>query len=163
VDWPAAMAYARWLADRTGRAWRLPDELEREKATRGGDGRLLPWGDQLEPTFACVSDTHETEATRETIHGRPLDESPYGVRGLAGNVRDWCANVWRHEGPRVEGDRLCVDPAAPDDPEFRVIKGGAWANPMIQGRAAARFGGRPGIHRPVVGFRVATGAPATRG
>ncbi len=163
VDWHGAMAFARWLADRTGRAWRLSDELEREKAARGADGRLLPWGDQLEPTFACVSDTHQTEATRESIHAHPLDESPYGVRGLAGNVRDWCVNVWRHEGPRVEGERLCIDPAAPDDPEFRVIKGGAWANPMIQGRAAARFGGRPGIHRPVVGFRVATGAPATRG
>ncbi|HEX4417892.1 MAG TPA: bifunctional serine/threonine-protein kinase/formylglycine-generating enzyme family protein [Kofleriaceae bacterium] len=155
VSWHAAVGYARWLAARTGQPWRLLDELEREKATRGVDGRLLPWGDHPEPTFACVADTAPGEPSREAVHGHPTDDSPYGVRGLAGNTRDWCSNVWTHGGPRVEHGRLCLEPAAPDDPDFRVIKGGAWSSAAINGLAAARFGARPGAHRPVVGFRVA--------
>ncbi|MGK3968173.1 SUMF1/EgtB/PvdO family nonheme iron enzyme [Sorangium sp. So ce118] len=155
VDWHAATAYARWLAARTGLPWRLPDELEREKAARGVDGRLLPWGDHVEPTFACVVGSAPGESSLEGVDGHPFDEGPHGVRGLAGNARDWCQNVWKREAPLVEGGRLRLEAAAPDDPGFRVIKGGAWAGAMINGRAAARFGGLPAIRRPVVGFRVA--------
>jgi serine/threonine-protein kinase len=155
VDWHAALAYARWLAARTGQPWRLLDELEREKATRGVDGRLLPWGDHAEPTFACVADASSAEPSRESVAGHPTDDSPYGVRGLAGNTRDWCVNVWKHGGPRVDDGRLHLEAAAPDDPDFRVIKGGAWSSAAVNGLAAARFGARPGVCRPVVGFRVA--------
>jgi eukaryotic-like serine/threonine-protein kinase len=161
VDWHASTAYARWLCERTGSPWRLPGELEREKAARGADGRLLPWGDHADPTFACVVDTSAEEPAREGVHGHPFDESPYGVRGLAGNTRDWCNNVWKHQGPLVEGGRLRPDAAAPDDPDFRVIKGGAWASAMTHSRAAARFGARPDIRRPVVGLRVARRAPGS--
>ncbi|XYI01558.1 SUMF1/EgtB/PvdO family nonheme iron enzyme [Sorangium sp. So ce1128] len=155
VDWHASMAYARWLAERTGQPWRLPNELEREKAARGVDGRLLPWGDHLEPTLACVAEASSAEPSRESVEGHPFDESPYGVRGLAGNTRDWCINAWNHEGPLVEGGRLRLDAAAPDDPSFRVIKGGAWPSAMSYSRAATRFGARPEDRRPVVGLRVA--------
>ncbi|WP_437588826.1 bifunctional serine/threonine-protein kinase/formylglycine-generating enzyme family protein [Sorangium sp. So ce1000] len=159
VDWNASTAYARWLCERTGLPWRLPNELEREKAARGVDGRFLPWGDHVDPTFACVVDTTAGEPTREGVNGHPFDESPYGVRGLAGNTRDWCNNVWKHEGPAIEGDRLQPDAAAPDEPDFLVIKGGAWASTMMYSRAAARFGGRPHVRRPVVGLRVVRRAP----
>ncbi|NUP14024.1 MAG: SUMF1/EgtB/PvdO family nonheme iron enzyme [Polyangiaceae bacterium] len=154
VDWHGAMAHAHWLAKTTGQSWRLPDELEREKAARGVDGRLLPWGDQNEPTFACVTDTRPTAAAREVVIAHPYDESPYGIRGLAGNTRDWCINLWKHAGPSIESDRLRIEPAAAQDPDFRVIKGGAWTAMMISGRAAARFGGRPDLRRQSFGFRL---------
>ncbi|MEZ4302772.1 MAG: SUMF1/EgtB/PvdO family nonheme iron enzyme, partial [Polyangiaceae bacterium] len=158
VDWHAATAYARWLSARTGRAFRLPNELEREKAARGADGRFLPWGDHVDPTFARVIDTSEDAARRGPVTGHPSDESPYGIRGLSGNTRDWCLNVWRHGGPVMEGDRLTLDPAADEDPEYRVIKGGAWTAMMMNGRAAARFGGRPDLRMQTVGLRVARSA-----
>ncbi len=161
VDWYSAVAFARWLAVRTGRPWRLLDELEREKATRGVDGRLLPWGDHADPTFACVADTRSGEPSRESVHGHPIDESPHGVRGLAGNTRDWCINPWRHDGPIVDAGRLRVEPPAPEDPDFRVVKGGAWSSAVLNGHAAARFGARPNIRRPVVGLRVARPGPIT--
>lgn len=160
VDWHAGVAYARWLAARTGKPWRLMDELEREKAARGVDGRVFPWGDQPEPTFACVADTSPEAPSREGVGGHPVDESPYGVRGLAGNTRDWCVNRWRHEGPLIVGGRLRIEHAAEEDPDFRVIKGGAWSSAVLNGHAAARFGARPGIRRPVVGLRLAMSYPA---
>ncbi|HTN87343.1 MAG TPA: bifunctional serine/threonine-protein kinase/formylglycine-generating enzyme family protein [Sorangium sp.] len=163
VDWHASTAYARWLSERTGLPWRLPNEVEREKAARGADGRLLPWGNHVDSTFACVVDTSEGEPAREGVDGHPCDESPYGVRGLAGNTRDWCINVWKHEGPLVEGGRLRLDAAAPEDPDFRAIKGGAWASAMTYSRAAARFGGRPDVRRPVVGLRVARAMATSSG
>jgi len=73
-----------------------------------------------------VVDTSAAAASCESVHGHPFDESVYGVRGLAGNVRDWCINTWLHEGPEVENGRLRITAAAADDPEFRVIKGGSW-------------------------------------
>ncbi|MBK9261368.1 MAG: SUMF1/EgtB/PvdO family nonheme iron enzyme [Polyangiaceae bacterium] len=154
VDWFDAMAYASWLSARTEKPWRLPNELEREKAARGVDGRFLPWGNHMDPTFANVVDTSAAEATRGSVFDQPFDESVYGVRGLAGNTRDWCINLWKHEGPSIVQNRATLDEAARDDPDFRVIKGGSWSTTMVQSRAAARFGGRPAIRRPVVGFRL---------
>jgi formylglycine-generating enzyme required for sulfatase activity/tRNA A-37 threonylcarbamoyl transferase component Bud32 len=155
VTWRAAMAYARWYAERTGLQWRLPDEFEREKAARGVDGRLWPWGHHGDPSFACVLEGHRDEPRREPIGAHPLDVSVYGVRGLAGNTHDWCANVWRHDGPTVRDGRLVLERADDDDPEFRAIRGGAWSQPFNGSRAAARFGARPELGRRSIGFRLA--------
>jgi eukaryotic-like serine/threonine-protein kinase len=159
VDWHAASAYARWRAGRTGRAWRLPNELEREKAARGADGRLLPWGNHLDATFACSLESHSGTPGRVEVGAYPADESPLGVRGLAGNVREWCVNRWKREGPLVEEGRLLLDAARPDDADFRVIRGGAWGSSMTNGRAASRFGGRPGLCWLGVGVRAARSYP----
>ncbi|WP_437964282.1 bifunctional serine/threonine-protein kinase/formylglycine-generating enzyme family protein [Sorangium sp. So ce260] len=160
IDWHAAMAHARWVAARTGRPWRLPDELEREKAARGVDGRLYPWGDHADATFACVLESHEGVPTRASVHGYPADESPYGVRGLSGNSRDFCANVWRRDGPRIEGERALIEEASPDDPEHRTVRGGGWSSALLFARAAARFGLQPGMRRATVGVRLARSYPA---
>ncbi len=152
IDWNAAMAYAKWLTLRTGEPWRLPHEMEREKAARGADARVCPWGNRLDATFACTLDSHADAPTRVGISQYPADESPYGVRGLAGNTRDWCIDVWTRDGPT--GRRLRVEPARPEDPEFRVVKGGAWSSPLGHSRAATRFGCRPDQWRVTTGVRL---------
>jgi serine/threonine-protein kinase len=181
IDWHQAIAYASWLRDREGRglgggvggvrgagsapivdrAWRLPDELEREKAARGVDGRVLPWGDHLDPTFACVVDGQPGEAFREGVTLHETDESVYGVRGLAGNVRDWCLGLWRHDGPRLEQGRLYVEAAPAEDPDFRVIKGGIWGAPITSSRSAGRFGAPPDRWLFTLGMRLARSYPTT--
>lgn len=93
IDWFAASAFAAWYANKTGLPWRLPTADEREKAGRGVDGRSLPWGDHIEPNWCCIRDSHHGEPTPQPVTAFPEDESIYGVRGLAGNVRDWCADV----------------------------------------------------------------------
>ena len=57
VDWHGAAAYLAWWAERTGRPWRLPGELEWEKAARGIDGRFYPWGDFLDPSWCRMRDS----------------------------------------------------------------------------------------------------------
>ncbi|MEZ4434032.1 MAG: SUMF1/EgtB/PvdO family nonheme iron enzyme [bacterium] len=155
VSWFAAVAYTQWLAERAGAAWRLPDELEREKATRGVDGRFYPWGDTADAPWACALDTLGDQSPRwQPIHTFPDDVSPYGVRGLAGNTRDWCVNIWRREGPRIDDGRLVVEPAPTDDQEsYRAIRGGAWMANLLAARAAARFANRPHQRFSVLGIR----------
>jgi serine/threonine-protein kinase len=155
VDGHMAAAYARWTALRTDRPYRLPDELEREKAARGADARLFPWGDQPEPTFACVLEVHRSEPTPLPVDRYPTDESPYEARGLGGTARDWCANLWRHDGPPVVQGRLVLQPADPLNDDFRSIRGGAWGSSITYSRAAARYASRPGVRRPFVGIRLA--------
>ncbi len=163
VDWHAATAYARWIEARTGRPWRLPNELEREKAARGVDERRLPWGNRADATFACVVESHRGEPGRAPVSAYPHDESPFGARGLAGNVRDICANAWKLEGPSTEGGRLILDAAAPEDPSGRTAKGGAWGSPMASAWSAGRFASRPGLCWQGMGVRLARSWPAPRG
>ncbi len=116
-DWPVimvsgkdAIAYANWWSEQTGVQWRLPTTIEWEKAARGVDGRNLPWGNYFEPTWSCVrgSTKGRTLPARVDDEIYPEDCSIYGVRGLAGNVQDFCID--------------------PNDPENIVCKGGAWAH-----------------------------------
>jgi serine/threonine protein kinase/formylglycine-generating enzyme required for sulfatase activity len=160
VSWHGASAYVQWLAEKTGRPWRLPNELEREKAARGADGRLAPWGDHLDATFACVLESHRGAPAPAAVGTYPADESPYGVLGLAGYVRDWCINPWRVDGPPLEAGRLRLDPAQPEDDDFRIIRGGSWASSLQHSRAAARFGARPGTRWHFVGLRATRSFPA---
>ncbi|MFT3771197.1 MAG: bifunctional serine/threonine-protein kinase/formylglycine-generating enzyme family protein [Minicystis sp.] len=158
VTWHGAAAYARWLAEATGRPFRLPDELEREKAARGADGRAFPFGDHPDPRFACAVESHVAPPAPAAVDDYALDESPYGARGLGGNSRDWCLGVWRQDGPPIEGGRLQLAPASPDNPDFRAVRGGAWASPQSFGRAACRFANPPGPGRIMIGFRTARSA-----
>jgi formylglycine-generating enzyme required for sulfatase activity len=159
MDWHAASAHARWWGRKTGRPVRLPNELEREKAARGADGRLLPWGNHPDATFACALESHRGSPERVAVNTYPADEGPHGVRGLAGNVRDWCLNLWKLSGPAVRRERLELDAAPPEDDDFRAIRGGTWGSSMANSRAAARFGGRPEMWTLSVGMRIARSCP----
>ncbi|APR79435.1 serine/threonine protein kinase [Minicystis rosea] len=154
IDWYSATAYAEWLAKRTGKPWRLPNELEREKAARGVDGRFGPWGDHLDATFACTADSKSGELVVARVTDYPLDESPYGIRGLAGNVREWCANIWRREGPRVDDGRLSLAEEPADGNALRSVRGGAWMSPLNTSRSAFRFAARADLRRVSVGMRL---------
>lgn len=150
VDWRGACAFAAWEAARTGRPWRLPFEWEWEKAARGVDGRLLPWGDWFEPTWANTFESRDGPAARARVDDWPLDESVYGVRGLVGNVRDWCLDVW-HPTPTPVGDPLLALHA---EGPFRSQRGGAWSTALPGCRPAARFASPPGRRLTSVGLRL---------
>jgi eukaryotic-like serine/threonine-protein kinase len=120
----SAEAYARWLSEKQGRAWRLPTEQEWEKAGRGTDGRIYPWGDHFDSTFCKIRDSRPGSPVVEPIGAFEWDVSPYGVRDLAGGVADWCIPDSRRTAPR--------------EPREVVSRGGAWCDWAIDCRLASR-------------------------
>ncbi|MFZ5476358.1 MAG: SUMF1/EgtB/PvdO family nonheme iron enzyme [Myxococcota bacterium] len=153
VDQDGARAYCAWLAARTGLPWRLPMELEWEKAARGVDGRLYPWGDFLDPTWCNVRESHAGRQLPARVDAHPVDESPYGVRGLAGNVRDRCADLFSRERPDLADGRVLVDD--PTGEGSRVLRGGSWGDAAALARSAERTGAPASLRGGRVGFRVA--------
>jgi serine/threonine-protein kinase len=156
IDRAGAMAYAAWLAARTGRPWRLPWDLEWEKAARGVDGRTFPWGDEVDPSYAWYRDSQRVLAGPLDVDSRPIDVSPYGVRGLGGNVRDWCVDVWIN--PLVSSDDAIVRPytttSGPLDRVRYVNRGGGWLATQGNMRSAYRNGNVAGARYANLGFRL---------
>lgn len=153
VSWPEALAYCRWLAQATGRAYRLPTEAEWEKAARGVDGRVYPWGDGWDPARCqadgpvCPVDAHPAQ-------------SVYGCCDLLGNAREWTLSLWGQS--RRAPDRLGRYPWQADARNAggahlrRVLRGGSASPPQsvtccVRHNAAPD---RPGSPRARHGFRV---------
>ena len=130
-----AVAYCAWRSEVDRLPWRLPTEIEWEKAARGADGRRYPWGSTWEPTFCCCAESPEGGAVSPV--GNHLDESPYQVRDLAGGVREWTST----EHPR--------------DPRRRVIRGGSFSSTRPACHAAARRYGKVDQTSSDIGFRLA--------
>ena len=161
VDWHSAMAFAAWEQSRTGQGWRLPCELEWSKSARGVDGRFFPWGDGFDPSWCCIRHSHSGPALPSVVESYPIDESVYGVRGMAGNFQDWCRDVYAKDGSPVIGERLLQPSESNNElaavgPD-RVRRGGSWYSAERYVRAASRFGFTPVSRIGSLGFRLARG------
>ena len=137
----SAEAYAAWLSQKTGKKWRLPTEIEWEKAGRGTDGRVYPWGEHFDATFCKMRDSRAGVSMVEPIGTYAADVSPYGVRDLAGGVADWCIPDPRRTAPR--------------EPREVVSRGGAWCDWAIDCRLASRRRYLATEHSARVGVRLA--------
>lgn len=124
VRWYDAAAYARWMARRTGLAYRLPTDLEWDKAMRGADGRAFPMGTQFDPSFAKTRDSRPEASQPEPIGTFVLDESPFGVRDLAGGVGDWTSTA-------ADGSELGDVPEDDAGNLQAIWRGGAWATTAL--------------------------------
>jgi serine/threonine-protein kinase len=99
LDWPICLvncldaeAYVAWRSAREGRNYRLPTAQEWEKAARGVDGRLYPWGNSFDPAFCCMRDSHKGRPLPAKVGAFPYDCSPYGVMDMAGNMMEWTSS-----------------------------------------------------------------------
>ena len=127
VDWHSAMSYAAWRGARDGLPWRLPSEVEWEKAARG-DGRLYPWGDFFDPVF-CNMRQSRGGPFPASVDAFPLDRSPYGVRGMGGNIREWCLEAPGETARALSLNNTLKPRVASADQELRVLRGGNWLSP----------------------------------
>lgn len=117
INWFAAADYCRWAGGR------LPTEAEWEKAARGEDGRLFPWGDTM--PNAQLANVGDRNGDTRPAGSYPQGASPYGVLDMAGNVWEW-VNDW-HDVDYFRYSPL-ENPTGPDQSPNgrRVGKGGAW-------------------------------------
>ena len=138
VDWEDAAAYCRWLGEVTGRHYRLPWEAEWEKAARGLDGAVYPWGNELPD--ARRANYGETVGDTTPVGAHPLGASPYGCQDMVGNVWEWCGDWYDQDTD-----------SAPDD--SRVARGGSWCSDEACLRCASRGFDDPSLKDDAVGFR----------
>ena len=134
ISYEDAEAYAAWRSARDGAHYRLPTEDEWEKAARGTDGRIFPWGDHFDPTFCRMRTSLPGDLLPKPVGSFPTDTSPYGVQDLAGGVREW-VDGWIEKG-------------------LRSARGGAFNHYAFLCRAASRFGYSPRATIAGLGFRL---------
>ena len=142
LTWYDALGYARWLRQMTGLAWRLPTEAEWEKAARGTEGHIYPWGNSWEAGKANIL-WDESQSIDQSV--TPVDRysraaSPYGVIDLVGNVAEWTSTIYDDEHfpyPYVATDAR-EDQTENESRRFRGLRGGCWLFGPSMTRTASR-------------------------
>ena len=165
-----ATAYAAWLSDRTGQAYRLPSEAEWEYAARAGTETARYWGEGRKQAcrYANVAD----ETLRLRMNRAPDPEmffpsndgfaftapvgsflpNGFGLYDMLGNVWEWTADHWRDNYANCPKDGSANTTG---DSGRRVLRGGSWNDDPGNVRAGVRDGNAPGNRYSIVGFRLA--------
>jgi len=160
VTWAEAVEYGRWLEQQLktssltppairqllndGASVTLPTEPEWEKAARGTDGRIFPWGSEPSRQFANFGGTQIA-----AVGSIPCPACSYGLSDMSGNVWEFTRSPLQDYPYTSEDDfnDLAKDP-------IWVMRGGAYSDQINNVRAALRGGVDPGVRSPTIGFRI---------
>ncbi len=165
VSWEDAVAFAKWVSQKSGHSYRLPTEAEWEYAARAGSNKSRYWGNSLDDAckHANVADITAKKqwAQWTTI---PCDDgyavsapvgsfkpNSYGLNDMLGNAWEWCEDIYNSEAYTKLPKN---NPVFNGSGEYRVMRGGGWSNGPLGIRSSHRVGLSPNFGHHALGFRL---------
>lgn len=159
VSWYDAVAYCNWLSNKLEIKIRLPTEAEWEKAARGTDERLFPWGDQFDKNQCNTLDAGINQLC--SVGCFPIVNGPWGEDtplDMIGNLWEWCSTICEEQnGIKYSYPYLPTDgreDLTKGDTYLRVVRGGCYSNKLMYVRATYRGRDKPSLRLPYEGFRI---------
>jgi formylglycine-generating enzyme len=153
VSWHEAAQYCEWLSAETGRGYRLPTEVEWERAARGGlEQKQFPWGDEPPQSLPDYSTRWETGPGPVARYA----PNALGLFDIGDNVHEWCSDWYDPNYYAVSPER---NPRGPEQssmkPARKSSRGGSWRHQIKVARCSARSSIPPEFQYADYGFRVA--------
>ncbi len=159
VSWHDALAFCKWVTEITPHEVGLPSEAEWERAARGTDGRIYPWGN-TEPTNKLCNFNLNVKDTTPAGTYSPQGDSPVEAMDMAGNVMEWTRSLWGVDIHSPEfrypyTERLLERENIQASEEVRrIVRGGGWDDDKEGIRSAYRIPNPPISRNDLLGFRV---------
>jgi formylglycine-generating enzyme required for sulfatase activity len=160
VNWNDARAYVAWLADKSGKTYRLLTEAKREYVARAGTPTPFWWGSSITSAQANFNGSYvyagggsKGEFRKATVSAGSFTANPWGLYNVHGNVWEWCEDIWHDSYAGAPNDGSAWTDGG--DQSRRVVRGGAWNYAPRLLRSANRNGFSYGDRDNLLGFRVA--------